>query len=170
MKPRANPAAPRDVAKSCGRPCARAQRKRRFCTKPKFDSEPSALAGSDRARQHLLQSGCFEPAVHFFVPEAQTAMREFAATEFEFVRSEVHDQHTSPRPQHARCFRHRGLRVVQVMQHLMENCEIKSLYGGARGKWQTLNVGEPDLTVARANTFETIARNCQPVRANVHAG
>ncbi len=66
--------------------------------------------------------------------------------------------------QHARGFHDSGLRIVQIMQHLMEQHGVESLLGIAVRKRQAIHIGQPHLAMARIGTLQPVARNRQHFR------
>src|SRR5438128_1498429 len=97
-------------------------------------------------------------------------MREFTAAKFEIVRREIDNEHPALRLQNARRLNDGGLRILEVVQHLMKNREIESLHEGPGRKWQAVNVGEPNLAVPGADPLEPVARDHQHVGTYINAG
>ena len=93
-------------------------------------------------------------------------MGELASAKLEFVRSKIHNKHAAFRTKNPDGFHDGGFRIFEVVQNLMENCEIESLRRGL-GKRQTVNVTEPDLTMPRADAFQAVARDRQHVGTDI---
>lgn len=96
-------------------------------------------------------------------------MGEFAAAEFEIVRREIDDQQAAARIEHTGGFHDRGLRIFEVVQHLMENREIEAVIRDAGYKRQTMNIAQSYLAMLRVNPLQPVARDRQHLGAVVDA-
>ena len=67
-----------------------------------------------------------EPALHLAIGKAQPAMGEIIAQELEVMRREIGDGQPPARPHHPRRLGNRGARIVEIMQHLMEQYRVKA--------------------------------------------
>ncbi len=59
-------------------------------------------------------------------------MGQLVAQEFERMRREIGDQDAPARPEHARGIDDGGLRIVEIMQHLMEQHRIEARHPARR--------------------------------------
>ena len=67
-----------------------------------------------------FQAGGVKPALHLAVGEAEPAMREIRAQEFEIVRREIRDQKPRAGAHHTRRFGDGRAGIVEIVQDLME--------------------------------------------------
>ena len=96
-------------------------------------------------------------------------MGKLFAQEFFLVGRKVGYQDLAARRHDARRFRHGMLRIVQVMQHLVEQYDIKAACGRAIGKRQTIGVAQPDLRVLDIAAQQPVAGDGQHVGADIDA-
>src|SRR5579862_4739378 len=169
-KRRAQPVPPRGVAGSCSRLCACVDGNGRFRAEPQLYGQFPALPCRDGPRERMLQARGGEPVANFVIGKSQAPVREFAAAELDVVRREIDDQQVAVRAQNARGFNHSRLRILQVMQHLMENREIEALDDCSGWTRQAMNIGEADLAMPRADTLEAVACDRQHLGTDVHVG
>ena len=85
------------------------------------------------------------------------------------MRREIDNENASAGPEHARGFGDGGLRVVEIVQHLVKERGVEASVRCARGERHAEHVGEPHLTMLDARARKTVARDGQHFRAHIDA-
>src|SRR5258708_36501120 len=71
--------------------------------------------------------GLLHPLGHGLGPEAEAQMGVLLAQEFEVVRREIDHHQPALRPQHARRLADRARAVVEEVEHLMDDDDVKGI-------------------------------------------
>ena len=93
-----------------------------------------------------IQTRLFQPALELIGSKAEPAMGGLLAQEFELMRREVDHQQPAARLEQPRGFGDRGCRVVEEVQHLMQDHGI----GRAVGKRHVVEIAVARLRVEQA--------------------
>ena len=92
------------------------------------------------------QPELFQPTLELIGGEAEPAMGGLLAQEFELMRREIDHEQPAARLEQPCGFRDRGSRVVEEVQHLMQDHGI----GGAIGKRHIVEIAVARLGVGEA--------------------
>ena len=117
-------------------------------------SLPPDGLGRELAEALELQPRAFEPAAELIRGKAEAPMRRLLAQELELMRREVDHQQFAAGREQPRGFGDRGGRIVEKMQHLMQDHRI----GGAVGERHIVEIAVADLRVAEPGPLELHAR------------
>src|SRR5262249_19497598 len=112
---------------------------------------------------HALEPCLFHPLRYGVGRETEPAMGILFAEEFKVMGREVDDQEPALRPQHARGLADRAAAVVEKVQHLMDDHDIK---GVARYR-EIEDIALTDAAIADACMVEPAAREGQHFTAEI---
>ena len=104
-----------------------------------------------------------QPRSYFIASKPEADMGVIFAEELQIMSREIDDHDTAAGAQYANGFSKGGFRIVEEVQHLMDDYGI----GAGFGKGQVVDVGKPDAAIGKACIIEADAGASQHLAVRV---